>query len=182
MISKSILFALFLFSLISFGCGGTAPANTADTANGANNSLDTKPPATDELVNNAPTLTPVFKTYCDAWVKNDEAAIRKVYSKDTIKYFEQMMKEDKISGLMKFLEDDKVSGKLCEVRNETITGETAVAEIRSDIYPQGIKIVFVKEGDDWKMTNKSPDSITQTKAEPAGNPPAGNNADAKTDK
>lgn len=166
-------------AVVSFGCGGSAPAN--DSANNANAPAETKTPAADQVLNNAPTLTPVFKAYCEAWVKNDEAAIRKSYSKDTIKYFEQIMKEDNIKGLMKFLEDDKVSGKLCEVRNETINGDTAEAEIRSDIYPNGIRIVFVKEGDDWKMTNKSPDSITQTKPQPAGDGSA-DNSDPKKDK
>ena len=48
-----------------------------------------------------------------------------------------------------------MSGKLCDVRNEQITGETAVAEIRSDLYPIGLKIIFAKENSEWKMTNRN---------------------------
>ncbi|MEO6051798.1 MAG: nuclear transport factor 2 family protein [Pyrinomonadaceae bacterium] len=156
-----ILFAVTIFCVALSGCGGTAPANSttkiANTANtNANNPLQTTTPVTDQTTNNAPTLTPVYKAYCDAWVKKDEAALRKVYSQDTIKYFESQMKADGVKSLMKFLEDDNVSGKLCEVRNEQITGDKAIAEIRSDSYPNGIKIEFLKENGEWKMTNKSP--------------------------
>ena len=65
---------------------------------------DHKSDAPEATTNNAPTLTPVFKAYCDAWVKNDEAALRKVYSSDTLKGFEAEMKEDKAKSLIKFLE------------------------------------------------------------------------------
>jgi len=161
---RSKIFNFLTIALISAtfsGCGGTAPTNTnngnsAAANDNASNSVETTKAPADPTMNNAPTLTPVFKAYCDAWVKNDEAALRKVYSSDTIKYFEGQMKEEKAKSLLKFLEDDKVSGKLCEVRNEAITGDSAVAEIRADAYPNGIKIVFVKEGGEWKMTNKSP--------------------------
>ncbi len=163
-----IFLAVVSVSLAMSGCGGTGPTNAnsgnTNAVNGNTNPLDPTKATPDPTTNNAPTLTPVFKAYCDAWVKNDETALRKVYSSDTIKYFEGQMKEEKTKSLLKFLEDDKVSGKLCEVRNEVITGDSAVAEIRADAYPNGIKIVFVKENGEWKMTNKSPaiDSVKQT--------------------
>jgi len=175
-----ILFSVVLVSLSITGCG-TTPTNTANTAANTNQTANTAKPG-DEAKNNAPTLTPVYKAYCDAKVKNDEAALRKVYSKDTIKYFEDEMKADNVKSLLKFLEDDVVTGKLCEVRNEEITGDTAVAEIRSDSYPNGIKVVFVKEDGEWKMTNKSPNpnSITNTKPEAApANPENDKKAETK---
>lgn len=156
----------FLFGLIAAlcamiaACGGTAPANSGNANTAANNNSNdptaTTKPAKEPTTNNAPTLTPVFKAYCDAWVKNDEAALRKVYSSDTLKIFDQQMKEEKTKSLIKFLEDDKVSGTPCEVTNEVITGDSAVANIISNKYPNGIKIVFVKENGEWKITNKSP--------------------------
>ena len=156
-----ILFAVTSFCVTLAGCGGTTPANStanvAITANTSpNNPLQTSTPVPEQTINNAPTLTPVYQAYCDAWVKKDEAALRKVYSQDTIKYFESQMKADGVKSLMKFLEDDNVTGKLCETRNEQITGDKAIAEIRSDSYPNGIKIEFLKENGEWKMTNKSP--------------------------
>ena len=147
-------------------CSGPAPnsavGNPANT--NAANPLEAKTPSAEVVKNNAPTLTPVFKAYCAAWQKNDEAALRKIYSSDTIKHFEEQMKEDKIKSLMKFLEDDKVSGEPCDVINEEITGDKAVGTIRSNIYPRGITIEFVKEGGEWKITNKSPGSVTQQPA------------------
>ncbi len=160
---KALCFALILFAAIMSACGGAAPVNTATTntavANTTNsNPLETKKTDAEAVTNNAPTLTPVFKAFCAAWVKEDEAALRKIYSQDTIKFFEGQMKADKATGsLVKYLRStDKVSGEPCEVTNEKIEGDNAVATIRSDKYPTGIKVVFVKEGGEWKMTNKSP--------------------------
>jgi len=50
--------ALFLVSVVSFGCGGGPNTNTA--ANGHANTA-AKTPAADVMTNAAPTLTPVFK-------------------------------------------------------------------------------------------------------------------------
>jgi hypothetical protein len=162
------LSSLFLISLLSFGCGGAANTNT--TVNNAANNANTAKPK-DEITNAAPTLTPVFKAYCDAWAKKDEAALRKVYSADTLKYFEEDMKDQKIKSLMKYLEDDAVSGNICEARNEVINGDEGLAEIRADKFPNGIKVEFVKENGEWKMTNKSPEvqpkSATQDPVAPS---------------
>jgi len=67
------------------------------------------------------------------------------------------MKDEKETSLIKFLEaTDKVSGNPCEVTNEKIDGDKALATIRSNKYPTGITVVFVKENGEWKLTNKSP--------------------------
>ena len=152
--------AIGLFSLAFSGCGGPPANPVGGNANIAktntNNPLETTKKA-EEVTNNAPTLTPVFKAYCEAWKKNDEAGLRKVYSKDTIQFFEAQMKLEKAKSLLKYLEaTDKVSGDPCEVNNEKIEGDKATARIRSDKYPNGIPVVFVKEDGEWKMTNKSP--------------------------
>ncbi len=166
--------------------GGPTPANSGNANGNSNNPLATNKPAQDPTTNNAPTLTPVFKAYCDAWVKNDEAALRKVYSSDTIKYFEGQMKLDKEKSLIKSLEIDKVSGTPCEVTNEEITGDTAIGKIISNKYPNGIKIVFIKENGEWKMTNKSPalDSVKQssTDSNSAKLAPANTSSDKKDGK
>jgi len=165
-----ILFTFFFVSMILVGCGG--PSSPANTANGnanvpkanTNNPLAVATPTPEQTSNNAPTLTPVFKAYCSAMVKKDEAALRKVYSSDTIRYFEEQMRADKVKSLLKFLEDEKVSDQLCEVRNEQITGDSAIAEIRYDSVPNGIKIIFVKENGEWKLTNRYPalDSVKKS--------------------
>jgi hypothetical protein len=151
------------FGLLVAACGGNQPtsnnnSNSTDNAKAnGNNPLSVTTPTPEAITNNAPTLTPVFKAYCDAWVKSDEAGLRKVYSSDTIKQFEQDMKEEKQKSLIKFLEPtDRVSGTPCEVKNEQINGDNATAKIFSDKYPNGIAVVFVKQNGEWKLTNRSP--------------------------
>ncbi|MFL6374725.1 MAG: nuclear transport factor 2 family protein [Pyrinomonadaceae bacterium] len=162
--SRAILFcALTAVAALGLACGGPAAKtnNAANTANGngstENANVLTPKAATPEAVtNNAPTLTPVIKAYCDAMNKKDEAALRKIYSSDTLANFQKQMKEQKVPTLIKFLEDDKVGGT-CELTNEQISGDNATAVFKSDTYKTGLKVVFVKEGGEWKLTNKSPD-------------------------
>ncbi len=164
--SKTIIFIAFIVFAVSLSaCGGgttpaansnTAAANAPKTNANSSNPLDTTKAAPEETKNNAPTLSPVFKAYCAAIKSKNEADIRKIYSQETLKFFESQMKADKVSSLLKYLENDKVD-KICDARNEVITGDKAVAEIKADWCPNGIKVVFVKENGEWKMTNKSPD-------------------------
>lgn len=166
---------IFLFIAISIaGCGGSAEQNavnkstvnanaTANNTNSVNSSqadagpLAAKSSTPEPTVNNAPTLTPVYKAYCAAMEKKDEAAIRRVYSSDTIRDFEKKMKAMGIKSLMEYLEDDKASSSLCEVRNEKIEGDLATAEVRTTGYPNGLVAVFVKENGEWKLTNRRPE-------------------------
>lgn len=153
--------AIFAALFIS-ACGdSTTPANSNNTTNRPvntnGNGLTPTTPTPEATSNDAPTLTPVYKAYCAAWVKKDEAALRKVYSSDTIADFEKTMKEDGIKSLADFLSDDKASNELCEARNEKISGDTATAEVRTLGYPNGIVVVFVKENGEWKLTNRRPE-------------------------
>ncbi len=169
--SFALVTALSAATLLS-ACGGTATTpNTATNATtNTNNAGDTTKKAPEATTNNAPTLAPVLKAYCEAWVKNDEAALRKVYSTATIKEFEEEMKEEKAKSLIKFLEStDKVSGEPCELTNETITGDKAVARMKTNKAPNGMTIEFVKEGGEWKMTNRSPEVTGVKPSAPAAN-------------
>lgn len=156
---------LSVFLLFTAACGGSAPGNNINSsnsnsgavANAGNNPLATKTATPEQTSNDAPTLTPIYKAYCAAMEKKDEAALRKIFSSDTIKFFEEEMRADKIKSLVEFLSDDRASTSYCEVRNEQINGDKGVAEVRTTSYPKGIKIVFVKEGNVWKLTNRSPD-------------------------
>lgn len=148
-------------------CGGGTETNTANKTNPTNgNAVNTgtvkdplaaQTPTPAASANDAPTLTPVYKAYCAAWVKKDEAALRKIYSSDTIADFEKTMKEDGIKTLVDFLSDDQASNELCEARNEKISGDVATAEVRTKGYPNGITVVFVKENGEWKLTNRRPE-------------------------
>lgn len=158
------IFTVIITAILALGCGNT-PNNTAtngsnaNTAN-SNNPLETKTPAPEQITNAAPTLSPMFKAYCAAMDKKDEAAIRKHYSSDSIKNFEEQMKAEGIKSLIKFLENDKFGAK-CDVRNEVITGDTATALISGESMPNGMKAVFVKENGEWKITNKIPQGSLQ---------------------
>ena len=172
--TKTIFFCVLVtFAVLAAACGGSgvntsnADSKTSNTAN-SNNPMETNKSEPEKVANNAPTLSPVYKAYCDAWAKDDEAALRKVYSTDTLKQFETEMKQEKAKSLVKLLEMDKVSGNPCEVRNEKITGDTATATIVSNKYPNGIPAVFVKENGEWKLTNKAPSiNAVDPKAAPA---------------
>jgi predicted lipid-binding transport protein (Tim44 family) len=166
---NSLFILLSAVSLILAGCGGTegpANSNTANTANAntanvaranASNAVAVTTPTPDQVTNNAPTLTPVYKAYCAAVVKKDEAAIRRFYTADTLKSFEETMKEDNVKTLSEFLKDDKISNEMCEVANERIKGDKAVAKVRTPAYPNGYEVLFIKENGEWKMSNISPE-------------------------
>lgn len=168
---KSLYYlSVLLVTLLISGCGGgPEPVNNVGGGNSAiteanrpaantkENPLAPQTPTPEATTNNAPTLTPVYKAYCAAWVKKDEAALRRIYSSDTIKDFEKNMKEEGIKTLVEYLSDDKASNELCEARNEKISGDTATAEVKTLGYPSGITVVFVKENGEWKLTNRRPE-------------------------
>ncbi len=167
---KAIIFTFFLtFSLLTFGCGGSEEVNKNQNANSANTNTPIKTNANDTLgttktpeaatTNDAPTLTPVIKAYCEAIIKKDDAALHKIHSRETLMVFEKDMKEENIKSLAEFLSklDPIKDINQCTARNEKIEGDKAVAEIRTETMPNGIRVEFVKENGEWKLTNKSPE-------------------------
>ncbi len=173
-------FQITVLTLVSaiflIGCTQTeVPVNTANTANtninaasaNTNNPLSTTAAPEEATTNNAPTLSPVVKAYYEALKKGDDAALRKVFSQETLKSLEADMKEENQKSLVKFITElEPVPEKPFEVRNEKIEGDTAIAELRGGSYPNGIDIKFVKENGEWKMTNESPEfqSVKQSAA------------------
>jgi hypothetical protein len=165
-IKNLTLAAVFVSAMISAGCGGTEPTNSnASNANSANtnvvkansnNPLAVTTPTPEQVTNNAPTLTPVYKAYCAAVVKKDEAAARKFYTADTLQNLEEQMKDADIKTLIKFVEDDGISNEVCEVSNERISGDKAVGRVKTKGYPNGFDVLFVRENNEWKMSNKDP--------------------------
>jgi len=160
-----IFCTVVIFSLLLTGCPGNPPAtdNSAVKTNsnvsgntGPDNRFIPTTPTPETTNNEAPTLKATFLAYCDAKTKKDEAALRKVYSQATLKQFETEMKEENEKSLVKYLEVDQVSNKVCEIRNEKIEGDTGVAEVKTEGMPNGVKIKFVKENGEWKMTNEVP--------------------------
>ena len=165
-LSLSIAF-IFLFLA---ACGGnetlnkTANTNTvnAPVANSANTNADnpiattTATPA--QTTNNAETVKPVVMAYYEALKTKNDAALRKVYSRETLMSLEKDAADEGKKSLVEFITElEPVPNKPFEVRNEIVQGDMAIAEIRSEQYPNGIKIKFVKENGEWKMTNESPE-------------------------
>ena len=171
------IYILLFFTIFLIGCGtsetptntaNTKPvnANTPTTAN-ADNPLNTTKTPEAATTNNAPTLTPVVQNYYEALKKKDDAGLRKVYSQETLKSLEADMKSEGAKSLVEFITElEPVPDTPFTVRNEQIQGDTATAEMRGGSYPNGIKIKFVKENGEWKMTNESPDiqSVKQSTA------------------
>lgn len=165
-------FQKFVFLLMSFilfalsGCSSTeTPTNKANAnssnanltaAKNTNNPLGTTKKAQEETMNKAETIAPIVAAYCDAMRKKDDAALRKIYSRASLQKLEADMKAENEKSLAAYLSSEPV-GSVCEVRNEQINGDKAVAEIRTETYPNGIKYVFVKEEGAWKLTSESPE-------------------------
>ena len=169
-----IFCTILTFTCFLTGCPSGEPTTNTNSTNGRTNTIANAPKtnsameptkATPEpLTNEAPTLKPVFKAYCDAMTKKDEAALRKVYSAGTLKSLEADMKAENEKSLMKFLETEQVSNELCEVRNEKIEGDVGVAEVKTKGMPNGAKLKFIKENGEWKLTTEIPDFEAVKKA------------------
>lgn len=159
----------FLILIVSFtlaiaaACGGSGdPANkpVANTnanipATNSNNPLAVSTPTPAQVQNDAPTLGPVFKAFCAAVEKKDDAALRKVYSSESLRDAQKIMDEDGISSLGEYFSQDGTSSELCEVKNETINGDTGTAQVTTKSM-KSVGVVFVKEDGQWKVTNRVP--------------------------
>lgn len=167
-LSYFILTISIIATFILTGCGegtavnNSAPRNEANSAANTQKPVDKDPtavttPTPDQVTNSAPTLTPVYKAFCAAVVKKDEAAIKKFYTSDTLRAFEEDMRSDGIKTMTEFLKDEKISNETCEISNERIKGDKAVARIKTPAYPNGYEVLFVKEGGEWKMSNITPE-------------------------
>lgn len=160
-------FILLFLTVFLIGCGTSENPNTAintkpsaanSATSNADNPLNTTKTPEAATANNAPTLAPVVQAYYAALKAKNDAALKKIYSQETLKSLEADMKAEKKTSLSAFItEIEPVPDQPFEVRNEQIQGDTAVAEMRGGSYPNGIKIKFVRENGEWKMTNESPE-------------------------
>ena len=161
---SAVLLSFFILSFLT-GCSTTeTPTNSAGT-NSANaniartnaeNPMGTTRKAEEATFNQAETIKPVVMAFYEALKKKDDAALRKVYSRETLKSFEADMKAEGAKSLIEFI-DEPAPEQPFQVRNEQIQGDTAIAEIRGGVYPNGIKFKFVRENGEWKITNEYPD-------------------------
>lgn len=137
----------------------TAPANmNSNTAPASNSGIVTTTPTPAATTNNADTIKPVVLKYYEALKTKNDEELKKVYSKQTLASLEADAKEEGKKSLVEFITElEPVPAQPFEVRNEQINGDVAIAEMRGGAYPNGIKVKFVKENGEWKMTNESPE-------------------------
>lgn len=176
-----LIFALLITTFLASACGSdpVTNSNTNTTAN-TNVATENKDPLatskTPEIstTNDAPTFSPLVKTYCEAIVKKDEATLRKIHSRETLAIYEADMKSEKQSSLVEFLTSFETISDVskCGARNEKIEGDRGSARIRNENMPNGVEIEFVKENGEWKITNKSPEFESVKKS--AANANSGN--------
>ncbi len=151
-------------AILFAGCGGSEPAvnNSKPNANSAvnkpsdsNSNLTTVAKTPEPATNEAPTLGPVLKSFCDAIARKDDAAVRKFYSAAALKGLETDLKEEKLTSLVAYLETDQIAD--CQISNEKIEGDSATALVKTKGAPNGARWKFVKEGADWKLTGETVD-------------------------
>lgn len=174
-----ILFAAFTLFLTACSGGGnpapnansaanantTAPVNSTNSAPVSNSAVATSTATPSSTTNDAPTVKPVVLAYYEALKTKNDEALRKVYSKQTLASLEADAKEEGKKSLVEFITElEPVPAQPYEVKNETIQGDVAVAEMFSPQYKNGIKIKFVKENGEWKLTNEIPDFEAVKKA------------------
>lgn len=163
---STVLLSIFILLFLT-GCGAPETATNSANTNSANanvaranaeNPLGTNRKPEEATTNQAETIKPVVMAYYEALKKKDDAGLRKVYSRETLKSLEADMKSEGAKSLADFITDlEPAPEQPFQVRNEQIQGDTAIAEIRGGAYPNGIKIKFVRENGEWKITNESPE-------------------------
>ncbi len=167
------LIILSILILLTFaGCTSPEVENTANVVNTTNKPLNSNATVstensspmntirtpTPETVNPAETLSPIVKAYCEAVRKKDEAALKKVYSAAAYQKLLANAKADGKTSVAELMsENEDVGTQPCATSNEQISGNTAIALLKTESYPNGIRIKFVKENGEWKMTDESPD-------------------------
>lgn len=160
---------LMVFSIAMTTCGGPEekPGNTngGNTVGSSPASPDPTPSralGVDEVTPNpvatveAVTLKPLIETFCKARRSNDDGALRRLYSAATVKSLLANAKRDGKATISDYLASEPVGNK-CSVVNERIVGNTGEATVITETYPNGVRWTFVKENNEWKITEESSD-------------------------
>ena len=106
----------------------------------------------------AVTLKPLIEKYCKVRREKNEAELRKLYTRATVRNLLALANEEGKTSITEYLENEPV-GNDCKVLNERIVGSTGEATVITESYPapNGIRWTFVKEGGEWKLTDQSSD-------------------------
>jgi len=159
---------ILLSSLLITGCGTSDNRSATEPATGGAQQDETVASVptgkSEETANQADTVAPTIKAYCDAMTRKSDAALRAVYSSASLKELDGKIRAGGYKGLADYFEAEQVSNRLCEVRNEVITGDIAIAELKTEGAPNGFKVKLVREAGAWKLTTESPELDTVTKS------------------
>jgi len=159
---------ILLSSLLITGCGKSDNQSATESATGGVQQDETVASApagkSEETANQADTVAPTIKAYCDAMTRKSDGALRAVYSSSSLKELDAKIKSGGYKGLADYFEAEQVSNRLCEVRNEVITGDIAIAELKTEGAPNGFKVKLIREGGAWKLTTESPELDAVTKS------------------
>ncbi len=161
---------LIVFAMSFSSCGGTeeqsgnstsntsvqsTPASTPEPSRPRELASDISTPTPVATVE-AVTLKPLIDTFCKARRENDEAALRRLYSAATVRSLLAYAKKDGKTSISAYLASEPVGNK-CSVVNERIVGNTGEATVITETYPNGVRWTFIKENNEWKITEESSD-------------------------
>ena len=160
--------AVILLALVALfsGCnkgdsnlnGANAPANSArPTASPALGNSATPPTTTPATGLSASTPTAAFKAYYEAIKNKDAAAVKRLFSKATLKEVENEATQKKKTYDEVFNEGLERAAKevpptIPETRNEKIDDQHATLEVKNDKKETWSTVKFVKEDDEWKIS------------------------------
>lgn len=100
--------------------------------------------------------TEILKIYIDGYNRRDIPAMKKTFSKDTIKMYENVAQKNKASL------DEIIEGQFqaapanmqkldIKLGDEKIDGDTATIEVENNTLDKSDKMPFVKENEQWKL-------------------------------
>lgn len=159
-IRVKLFYSVLIAGLASFGCGGQANSNVANTnanqnvaVTNANKTVDAPTPAVEvAATGSSATPTDAYRMAYELRAKKDVAGMKKMMSKDVLEFLTMVGEEEK-----KSLDDeiatmfDKPQAKTPQTRNEKISGDHASLEYL-DGDGDWKTMDFEKEDGIWKMS------------------------------
>jgi predicted lipid-binding transport protein (Tim44 family) len=161
------MLALSAVALLA-GCGTGTSNSTNSTTNSTNSTTNAGANASPTAAQASPTSTPItsnagstptetFKAYYEAIKAKDAEAVKRLFSKETMKMLEEQAKQSNktVDEVFKEGMEDaskEVPATMPEVRNEKIDGDTATIEIKDDKTDKWETFHLVKEDGQWKIS------------------------------
>jgi hypothetical protein len=150
--------AVVLASFALAACGGSQPANTANTTNAANTTAVTPAPNASQspsATNDSSATSPsgVFKAQNEARKNKNAATMQSNLSRASLELIEKDARARGITLDEWLTLDEEGNDEITTIqtRNEKIDGDTATVEINTDGGEEWDVMPFVKEDGRWKI-------------------------------